>query len=77
MDKQISEKFLKNFGKNIRQLRQKQNLTQMELANKCKVDVKKIGRTERGEYNFKVSSLIEIAKGLDMKISELLNFNYQ
>ena len=76
LNKQIIEKFLKDFGKNLRELRQKQNLTQVELASKCNVDVKKIGRTERGEYNFKIASLIVIANGLNVEIHELLNFSF-
>lgn len=76
INKEITEQFLKYFGENLRQLRLKQNLTQTELAQRCNVDVKKIGRTERGEYNFKICSLIVIADGLNVKISELLNFDF-
>ncbi len=76
LNEQITGKFLKDFGENLRKLRLKQNLTQIELAQRCNVDVKKIGRTERGEYNFKICSLIVIADGLNIQISELLNFDF-
>lgn len=76
INNEITEQFLKYFGENLRRLRHKQNLTQIELAERCNVDVKKIGRTERGEYNFKIGSLIVIADGLNVHISELLNFDF-
>ena len=64
------------FGQNIRELRLKRNMNQGELALKCHTNIRKIGRTERGEYDFKVSSLIVLAKGLDLDVYELLKFQF-
>ena len=78
--KSINEKsknqFLAAFGENIRELRLKRNMNQCELALKCHTNIRKIGRTERGEYDFKVSSLIILAKGLDLEVYELLKFQF-
>ncbi len=68
--------FLAAFGENIKELRLKRNMNQSEFALKCHTNTRKIGRTERGEYDFKVSSLIVLAKGLDMEVSELLKFQF-
>lgn len=71
-EKKIKQEILNIVGSNIRKVRKSKNMTQVELADKLKVDPGKIGRTERGEYDFKISSLIYIARGLDVKICELL-----
>ena len=68
--------FLTKFGKHIKQLRKARHLSQSELAERCRSNIKKIGRTERGEYDFKISSLIVLAKGLNVDIKELLDFEY-
>jgi transcriptional regulator with XRE-family HTH domain len=80
MSKTVNEKvknqFLNKFGVHIKTLRTEKGLTQEELAKRCNSNTKKIYRTEKGEYDFKFSSLIVLAKGLDTSIPELLNFDY-
>jgi len=76
VNKSTKNDFLIKFGKHIKQLRKARGLSQSELAERCRSNIKKIGRTERGEYDFKISSLIVLAKGLDLSIPELLNFEY-
>ncbi len=66
--------FLKLFGENVKKIRLQKNMTATELANKCGASIRKISRTEKGEYNFKISSILVLAKGLDVHINELLDF---
>ena len=68
--------FLTKFGEHIKQLRQERDLNHTEFARRCYTNVRKISRTEKGEYDFKISSLIALAKGLDVSITELLEFEY-
>ncbi len=68
--------FLTKFGEHIKQLRQERDLSQTEFARRCNTNVRKVIRTEKGEYDFKISSLIALAKGLDVNITELLEFEY-
>ena len=79
MDKQKFETFkrdfLKDFGNHVRKLRKEQNLTQDDLGEKCFADAKKIGRVERGEYNFNFTSVYIIANGLGVTTEKLLHFN--
>jgi len=72
----VKKQFLKLFGEHIRKLRCNKNISQIELSRRCYSNVKKIGRTERGEYDFRFTFLIAIAKGLDLTIEQLLNFDY-
>lgn len=66
--------FLKDVGKNIKKIRKEKKMTQLDLAMKCNTDVRKIGGTERGQYDFRISSIMVIANGLDINAEELIDF---
>ena len=72
---EVIDEFLKDFGENIRKIRKEKNMTQCELAYKCNATQEKISRTERGKYNFKISSIVIIAKGLEVPLCKLLDFS--
>jgi transcriptional regulator with XRE-family HTH domain len=78
MNETVKQQFLKDFGTNLKKLRQQNNITQAEFAYRCggTTDTKKIGRTERGEYDFRLSSLLVLARGLDVEVSKLLYFTF-
>ena len=61
-------------GQNVRLKRTAQNLTQNELSTLAKVDRNYIGMLERGERNPSYLSLLKIANGLNISITELLTF---
>ena len=56
----------------IKAKRESKGLTQHELAAKAGVDRNYIGMLERGERNPSYLSLLKIAKGLNMKIHQLI-----
>jgi transcriptional regulator with XRE-family HTH domain len=65
---EISEtQFLEELGIHIRQLREKNSLSQQELANFCSVPKVQIGRIERAEINTTVRTLVKIANALDVE----------
>lgn len=68
----MREQELIKLGKLIRSKREKQNLTQLELAEKSDVDRNYIGMLERGERNPSYLSLQKIAKGLGIPINQLI-----
>ena len=59
-------------GKIVRAKRIQQNLTQSELSVRANVDRNYIGMLERGERNPSYLSLLKIASGLNISVSELL-----
>jgi transcriptional regulator with XRE-family HTH domain len=67
-----NNKFLKLIGERVREARKKLKLTQADVAFELNVPISQIGRIERGEANFSVSYLPDIAKVLKVKPSELL-----
>lgn len=68
------EIFITNFGVHIRQLREKKNMSQQDLANDCNMSKRQIGRLERGEINTSLGTIINIANALDIEPKDLLNF---
>ncbi len=60
-------KYRKQFGKNIRNFRKKQNLTLEELADKSNLNFKYLSGVERGVYNISFDNIIKIAEALSIK----------
>ena len=69
------DNFITNFGVHIRQLREKKNMSQQDLANDCSMSKRQIGRIERGEINTTLGTIINIANALHIEPKELLNFS--
>ena len=65
---------LLQLGSRVRDLRMKKSLTQVELASKCSLDRNYIGMLERGERNPSYVTLLKIAQGLGLSLSQLLKF---
>lgn len=65
---------LKEFGKHLREIRLKQNLSQVDLAYKGNFDRNYIGMLERGERNPSLKILQRLAETLEITLPELLNF---
>ncbi len=68
------EIYLKTFGEHLKKLRLDKGFSQEELANASDVSLPQITRIERGVVNPTVCTLKSIAKGLQIKTSELFNF---
>ena len=69
------ELFIINFGVHVRQLREKNNMSQQDLANDCNISKRQIGRIERGEINTSLGTIISIANALQIEPKDLLNFS--
>ncbi len=62
------------FGKRVEMFRKKLNLSYRELAQKCDVDHSNISKIEKGEVDLRISTVQELAKGLDVHPQELFDF---
>lgn len=69
------ETFLVNLGIHIRQIRERKNLSQQNLADICDLPKTTIGRVERAEMNTTIKTLVKIANALEIEPKELLNFS--
>jgi len=62
---------IKKLGKTIKVERVINDMSQDELAKKCKLSRNHMGAIERGEKNCTLSILYRISTALNLKISEL------
>lgn len=61
----------KKFGKRLRELRKKMEISQEELGFRAGLHRTYIGSIERGEQNVSVDNIHKLAKALKIKVSEL------
>ncbi|AEP12517.1 helix-turn-helix domain-containing protein [Chloracidobacterium thermophilum] len=63
---------LVRFGARVRELRLSKGYSQESFAAKCGLDRTYIGGIERGERNLALRNIENIAKALDISLSELM-----
>jgi transcriptional regulator with XRE-family HTH domain len=68
----MKENIINKFGRRVREVRIKNNLSQEKLAEKAGLHRTYIGMIERGEKNITLINIEKIAKALQVPISELL-----
>ena len=66
--------FLKKLGARIIYLREKNGMSQTELANECDKDRQSINRLEKGNVNPSAYYLFQIAQALNVPVKDLLDF---
>lgn len=62
---------LKKIGERIAAMREKQGLSQSDLARLAGKDRQSIYKVEKGQFNATIFYLSELAKALQVKLSEL------
>jgi len=67
--------FCVDFGKQIRELRKKNNLSIEEIAFKAGIDAQNLRKYELGKQEMKISMLKRIADAFGVSPSELIKFN--
>lgn len=68
----MEDLFLKKIGKTIRDLRNRNQVTQEMLASMANICPKYLGEIERGDANLSVTILCKIADALKIEPSDLL-----
>jgi transcriptional regulator with XRE-family HTH domain len=69
------EDYIVNLGIHIRQLRERKDISQQNLADLCDMPKTSIGRIERAEVSVTIRTLIKIANALEIQPNELLLFS--
>ncbi len=60
------------FARRLRQMRNKQGLSQEDLARKCGLHRTYVGSVERGERNISIDNMERLATALRVSLLELL-----
>ncbi len=74
MIKNSDKEALRKFGENVRKLRDTQKLSLRDVSVNCNIDNSKISKIEQGQVNITLTTILELAKGLNVQPSELMNF---
>ncbi|WP_298508198.1 helix-turn-helix transcriptional regulator [uncultured Kordia sp.] len=70
------QNFIKKLGKNIVAIREKKEIKQKELSDLLDMDDGSLRRIESGRTNPTTTTLLKVAKALEISVSELLDFDY-
>jgi len=68
------DKYLRDFGKNLRKLRLENNISQEALANDAGIGKNQVGLIERGEINVTISTVKKLAKYIGVQPKQLFDF---
>lgn len=74
--KEKDKKRLKKFAEQLIKLRKKKGLSQRELSSLCDVDYGKINKLENNKANLTLTTLIELAEGLEVHPKVLLDIDF-
>jgi len=69
------EELLWRLGQRIKKLREDKGITQQQIAHELDTEKSNISRLESGRVNPKFSTLINVAKQLGIKITELVDID--
>jgi len=70
----MNTKILKKLGKKLKEVRQKNNLTQEELAEKIGIHPTYVGKLEAGKNNPSVMMIYKFSIALKIDIMKLFDF---
>jgi transcriptional regulator with XRE-family HTH domain len=68
------EKIKAAFGNKVKELRESQGVTQLDLAAKVGIDVRSLRRIESSESDPSLSTVYFIANALEVPVGDLLDF---
>jgi transcriptional regulator with XRE-family HTH domain len=63
----------RQFGKAVKELRLKKEMSQQQLADACGLDISYVGQIERGQRNPTLGVMQGLASVLDVRLSDVLN----
>jgi transcriptional regulator with XRE-family HTH domain len=74
MTKKELEQAKERFGENLKKIRESKKLSLLQMSYNCSLDESNISKIEHGKFNITLSTIIELAKGLDVPPKRLLDF---
>lgn len=71
MTKQELQAAKKKFGKTAQRIRKEKGMSLLDVSYNCSLFDGKISEIEQGKHNITLSTILELAKGLEVHPSEL------
>jgi len=75
--KEKDQERLRKIGAKVRKVREKSDLSQQQLAARCDVDRGKISKIENATANYNITTLIELAKGMEVHPKMFLDIDFE
>jgi transcriptional regulator with XRE-family HTH domain len=72
-----NQALLKKFGEHLQKIRESKKMSLLDVSYNCSVDNSKISKIEHGKVNITLTTIIELAKGLDVSPKKLLDFDFE
>lgn len=76
MIRQSDKSNLKKLGANIKRLREAKGLSFRELSYACDIDNSKISKIEKGQINITFTTILQLARALEVQSSALLQTDF-
>lgn len=64
------------FGAHIKKIRLSKKYSLLQVDQRCDLDESNISKIEHGKVNIQLSTIFELAKGLEVEPKELLDFKF-
>ncbi len=64
------------FGENLRKIREGKKLSLLKLSYNCSLDESNISKIEHGKFDIRLSTIFELAIGLEINQKKLLDFEF-
>mgnify|MGYP001108668532 CR=1 FL=1 len=64
----------KKFGKHLKKVREAKGMTLADVEAGCSLEASRISKIEQGRFNISLSTIVELAKGLEEEPPKLLDF---
>ena len=77
MVSQRRNEYLDAFGKQLKKIRKIKNFSYRKMAQHCNVDYSDISKIEKGKINIQLSTIFELARGLEVRPKELFDFELE
>lgn len=65
------------FGVHLQKIRLDKGLSLREVAQNCDLDDSNISKMEHGRFNVQISTIYELAKGLNLHPADLLKYEFE
>lgn len=74
MTKIRDEKYLKDLGKKIREIRKQKGISTYDLSYESNISRSQINSIEKGDINTSICTLKALADAMELKVKDLIDF---
>ncbi|MBE7178563.1 MAG: helix-turn-helix transcriptional regulator [Mucilaginibacter polytrichastri] len=64
------------FGAHLKKARESKGLSLLDLEYRCDLNGSNISKIENGKFDIRLSTIVELARGLGIEPKELLDFEF-